>query len=115
MTALNEHGVYSADEVLQLPMPRKGWRGCSLAEIRLAKCDDGWRSATAFQLLKGDCWGSCGPISARDPAHATREGAVETASAHLRARLADREGPDPRAIMAWLDGLQPPQLSLFAA
>lgn len=115
MTSLNEHGVYSADEILALPMPRKNWRGCSLAEIRLAECDDGWRSATAFQLMAGDFWGRCGPITARDPAHETREAAVSAAAAQLRGQLANRGGPDPRAIFAWLDGLQPAQLALWAA
>lgn len=117
-TTCNEHGVYSPTEVLRLPRDRKGWRGMDLCEIELADLGDHWIWATGFTMFSGDCWGSYSPLrKVHGREAATRGEAIQAASDHLRAKLAGRAAgfPDARAIIAWLDGLRPAQLSLFGA
>lgn len=119
MATCNEHGVYAADEILDLPRAVKGWCGMGLAEIRLVDLGTHWIWATGFQMHSGDFWGSGGPLTNHDPYKApTREAAIEAASANLRKSLSTRaEGGDrdASAVMAWLDSLIPNQLDLFGA
>lgn len=118
MGTCNEHGVYEADEVLALPLPKKGWRGLPLADIRLADLGDHWIWATGYQLHSGDWSGASNPLTDGHSSHQapSREAAVEAASAYLRARLAKHaaEGhADAVAIVGWLASLNPAQLDLF--
>lgn len=107
----NAHGVYTPTETLELPNPRKGWRGCPLAEIRLLALPDGWRSATGSSLSNGAGHGS--PLMLRDTPHPTRDAAIAAAAARLRYRM-EREGcTDARAVLRWLDTLRPAQPDLF--
>jgi len=124
MAECNEHGVYTADETLELPRMVKGWRGVQLAEIRLADMGTHWIWATSFQMFSGDCWGSSSPLVDRDPTPLstcrapTREAAIELASAKLRRCLsgrADEGDRDAREVIAWLGTLIPDQLDLFGA
>lgn len=124
MADCNEHGVYTADEVLELPRPVKGWRGMGLAEIRLADLGTHWIWATGFQMHSSDFLGSSSPLTNHEPTPysncraATRQDAIAAASANLRKSLSKRaaEGDrDAAAVMAWLDTLIPNQLDLFGA
>jgi hypothetical protein len=115
VSAPNEHGVYPADEILELPSLRKGWKGGPIAEIRLAHCEDGWRSSTGFGFSGGDYWGSWSPIFGGSTAFQTRQEAIDHAATHLRGKLAGRTGAEASAIFAWLDSLKLAQPDLFGA
>ncbi|GEM_PF-4162827 len=119
MAECNEHGVFTPDEVLELPRPVKGWRGMGLAEIRLADLGAHWIWATGFQMHSGDFWGRGGPLMDNEPYRTpTRQDAIAAASANLRKSLfkrADEGDRDASAVMAWLDTLIPDQLDLFGA
>lgn len=122
MTALrcNAHGVYEPHEVLNLPADRKGWRGMDTAEIELAFLGTHWIYSVSFQLMQGDSWGRCEPLSdtmdgspyARR-AH-SREAAIAAACARLRADLSDRASQpgDARRIIQWVETLRPIQMEL---
>lgn len=122
MATCNEHGVYEADETMELPRAVKGWQGMGIAEIKLADLGAYWIWATGYQMFTGNWEGAFSPLSDH-PRFAenrmpTREAAIEAASAYLRKRLGSRavEGDaDARAVMAWLDCLIPNQLDLFGA
>lgn len=118
MSVANEHGVFPADEILFLPRKKKGWRGCNVAEIWLAQCDDGWRSSISFQFHGGDWWGHGSPIYVRDPAYPTRGEAIEAGKAQM-ARNIERLRADGNAeaklIFDWMDSLSPVQPDLFGA
>lgn len=118
MSRCNEHGVYEADEALELPRPRKGWRGGPIAEIRLADLGTHWIWATGFQMWGGDMWGSSSPLMDSEAYRApTRQAAIDLASEQLRKSLVKRAADcrDARAVMEWLDTLAPDQLDLFGA
>ena len=124
MTArCNAHGVYEADEVLQLARPLKGWRGGPIAEVCLANLGTHWIWATSYQLWTGDCCGSSSPLMDMEPTPfstcraPTRQAAIELASAQLRKSLTPRaaECRDARAVLEWLDTLTPDQFDLFGA
>jgi hypothetical protein len=121
VSACNAYGVYEPDERLSLPRPAKGWRGCNLADIRLGNLGEYWIWATSFQMHTGDCHGSSSPLmdtphrrglSCRAP---TRESALDAAASYLRERLTKRAEHcgEARAVLAWLDTLNPAQLNLF--
>lgn len=119
MARRNEHGVYEADETLELARPVKGWRGMGLAEIKMADLGTHWIWETGFQMHSGDFWGRGGPLTNHEPYRApTREDAIRAASADLRKSLSERAGSgdaDARAVLVWLDTLIPDQLDLFGA
>lgn len=117
-SAKNDCGVYTDREVIELPLDNKGWRGCPLAEIRLAFTDAGWRSASAFSFSTGNWYGSSSPIMDCDPPFATRDAAIDHAAAVLRrdmeAKCIEDSMHAQRAkIIAWLDEMRPAQLTLF--
>jgi len=105
----NAHGVYPATEVLGLPNPRRGWRGCDLANIRLLHLEDGWRCVTASQL--SNCSGHGSGLSKRDCPHPTRAAAIAAGAARLRVRM-EKElaswngGAEARAVLRWLDDIE---------
>jgi hypothetical protein len=121
LTALsrkNDCGVYTDREVIELQLDKKGWRGCPLAEIRLALTEAGWRSASAFSFSTGNWWGCSSPIMDCDPPFASREAAIDHAAADIRrsmeAKCIDDSMRAQRAkIIAWLDEMRPAQLTLF--
>ena len=121
MTRCNQRGVYEPDERLSLPRATKGWRGCNLADIKLGDLGTHWIWATSFQMYTGDCHGSSSPlmdlphgrgIGCRAP---TRAAAIDAAASYLRERLTPRAEhcADARAVLAWLQTLNPAQLNLF--
>lgn len=123
MTArCNANGVYEADERLSLQRATKGWRGCNLADIKLANLGAYWIWATSFQMHTGDCHGSSSPLWDHEPTQfsnpraPSREAAIEAASAELGRRLTPRSEhcADARAVLAWLGTLNPAQADLFA-
>ncbi|AYJ85764.1 hypothetical protein D3Y57_06995 [Sphingomonas paeninsulae] len=110
----NDCGVYTPHETLELPMPRKGWRGMPLADIDLVQTPEGWRSCFGYQFMTGDCCGRGSPLTDHDRAFPTRELAVSHSATALRkiaARRADREA---KLVLEWLDNLEPVQADLFA-
>jgi hypothetical protein len=114
----NSCGVYTDREIIELPLDKKGWRGCPLAEIRLAFTQEGWRAASAFSFTTGNWWGSSSPIMDCDPPFATRDAAIEHAARRLRramdARCIEDSMQKQRGkILAWCDALTPAQLALF--
>ena len=124
MARCNEHGVYEADETLELPHKAKGWRGGPIAEIRLADLGTHWIWATSHQMHSGNWEGASSPLHDHEPTPysdhraPTREAAIRAASAQLRGRLkarADESDRDACAVMAWLDTLIPDQLDFFGA
>lgn len=119
MATCNEHGVYTADETLELPRTVKGWCGMGLAEIKLANLGTHWIWEAGFQMHSGDFWGRGGPLTDHETYRApTREAAIAAASVDLRKCLSKRaaEGDrDASSVMAWLDALVPNQLDLFGA
>lgn len=122
MARCNDHGVYEADETLELPRAVKGWRGAPLAEISLADLGAHWIWATSYQMHSGDWAGAASPLSDHEAwanhRAADREAAIRNASEYLGGCLANRatEGDrDARAVMDWLDTLIPDQLDLFGA
>jgi hypothetical protein len=123
MARCNARGVYEPDERLSLPRPTKGWRGCNLADIEIANLGEYWIWATCFAMHTGDCHGSASPLvddgerpwmSHRSP---SREAAIDAAASNLRDRLAPRSEhcADARAVLVWLDSLNPAQPDLFGA
>lgn len=118
----NKHGVYTEPtEHLFLPRNVKGWRGVNTADIKLADLGTHWIWATSFQMYGGDCHGSSSPLmdietpvrTCRAP---TREAAIAAASDELRRRMEPKtDVADARAVLAWLDSLNPDQLDLFGA
>lgn len=124
MARCNEHGVYEADETLELPRAVKGWCGMGLADIKLANLGTHWIWATGFQMHSGDFWGCASPLSDHEPTPhsnhraSSREEAIKAASAELRKHMSKRAAKgdsDARAVMAWLDTLIPDQLDLFGS
>ncbi len=118
MASCNENGVYTADETLELPRPKKGWNGVPIAEIDLVDLGTHWLWATGFQLWGSDFWGASSPLCDRDGYRSeSREAAIASASAYLRRKVGSRvsECTDARAIIAWIDALIPDQLDLFGA
>lgn len=118
MTATcNKYGVYETTDYLSLPRAAKGWHGLPLAEIKLADLGGYWIWAAAFQMYDGDNHGSCTPLMDREPHRASsRAAAVAAGVASLRDRMSAREksSADSRAVLAWLDTLNPVQMDLFA-
>jgi len=112
LTAQSHSRCYSTTECLCLAGKRKS--GMSLAEIRLARCDDGWRSSHGFGFTGGDCWGSWSPIFASSPVQQTRADAIRAEAARLVGHIADREGPEATKIRNWCDSLVPDQADMFA-
>jgi hypothetical protein len=116
----NRHGVYVDHDDLRL---MEGKTRIALAEIRVAETPGGWRAATSFMFTTGNWWGSSSPITDRDPAFASRNGAVSHAASVLTKRLSDapRHAVEPtmegqrKKIIAWLASLmmsEPQQLDL---
>lgn len=103
-------GCYSPSEVIELAGPRV----MSLAEIRLADCEDGWRASHGFGFNSGDHWGSWSPIFAAYPAFPSRHDALVAEIERLRDHISKREGPEADKIRRWLDDLIPSQADLFA-
>lgn len=123
----NEHGVYRPTEVLELPMPRKGWRGSPLAEIRLCHIEQGWIWATGY-----NCPASGGgsplhvPSDTRAPSarllQPTRAAAIAAAARYLCDDFGKRKRPinevdikPYRQIVEWAESLleQQTQPDLF--
>lgn len=116
MATCNEHGVYEADEIIELPRAVKGWRGGPVAEIRLANLGPHWIWATAYQMHGGDWSGKGSPLMDTPSDWApTRRDAIEAAIAELRDHLAPRTEHcrDALYVIAWLDTITPNQLDLF--
>lgn len=122
MAICNEHGVYDADETLELKRDVKGWKGSPLAEIRLADLGTHWIWATSYQMHSGNWEGAGSPLSDNEAwaerRCPDRESAVRAAISYLtgrsgrRAEEGDRDGA---AVVAWLNTLIPNQLDLFGA
>lgn len=119
MATCNEHGVYSADETLELPRTVKGWRGMGLAEIKLANLGTHWIWATGYQMFSGNWEGAFSPLADHEAHQApSRDAAIGAASEYLRKRLSRRDDADAQSVRAWLDSLVsviPAQLDLFGA
>jgi hypothetical protein len=120
MAERNQHGAYTPDETLSLPRAVKNWRGVNAADIELANLGAYWIWASSFQLYGGDHLGNGTPLidddhrfrAVRQP---SRDAAIAAACKHLRERMTGRDSTDARAILAWLDTLQPDQFDLFGA
>ena len=108
----NEHGVYQPAETLALPNPRPGWKGGPLAEIDLIELPDGWRSAIGAMLASS---GRGEPLTARPPAYASREEAIQGGIDKLRRWLATSNEAQAPVVGRWLDTLIPDQPDLFGA
>jgi len=121
MARCNENGVYEPDERFELPMPKKGWRGCPLAEIEIADLGTHWIWAVSYQMMTGNCAGRGSPLTDFDRPWGTsraptRDAAIAAATADLRISMMKRgDCRDARAVLAWLDTLRPAQLDLFGA
>lgn len=117
----NENGVYTPTEHLSLARNKAGWRGCNLADIKLADLGTHWIWATSYQMMTGNCSGSSSPLMDMEGPYKSwraldREAAIKAASADLRKSLTDRAThcADARAVLAWLGTLIPDQLDMFA-
>lgn len=105
---INDHDVIVGGyEELFCPNPRKGWRGCHAASIRIAPLPrGGWTWATSFYF---SCGGEGSPLDAtgkweHEP---TREDALREARMYLAERIErylqrHNHGPDTRAAVKWL-------------
>lgn len=115
---VNDHGVIIAGaERLELPNPRKSWKGLPSVEIEVALTPSGWAWSAGYWFGNG---GAGGPLSIEPtkwhPHEPTREAALQAAREHLIEAIegfrgrGDRRDRDPAIAraLAWLRaGMKP--------
>lgn len=96
LARLNTHGVFLGSEEL-IVFKGKSFMG---ARVRLARCKDGWRYSTSYQLPAS---GRTSPICEDDPAYSTRRGALLHGLLDLKAYMRDEvqsQGPAHQKLAA---------------